>query len=286
LRALLSIGLFAAGLPLVQMRIDGLRAGPAREEPLLFADSPARLPLLVPGFELVLADIYWLRTVQYYGSRRAFDPNPRYENLGALIDVTTALDPRLELAYRYGAVFLSEEPPNGAGRPADGLAVLERGVEALPGSWRLRWDLGAHWFFFMKDPRQAAAVLTAARSVPGAPFWLEGLAARFLQGDDRASAREIWRRQYEASEGSIRENALFHLKVLDAIDLRDAYQGAVARFRKDRDRYPISLAELAQAGYTRDPAPRDPTGVPLAYDAQDGAVKIARTSMMWHSARP
>lgn len=281
----LAIAAFAAALPLIQRRIDGLRGGSAPERPLLFADSPTRLQLLVPGFELVLADIYWLRTVQYYGSQHAFDPDPRYENLKALIDITTALDPRLELAYRYGAVFLSEQPPNGAGRPADGIAVLERGVEAMPGSWRLRWDLGAHWFFFMKDPRRAAAVLTAARTLPDAPFWLEGLAARFLQGDDRASAREIWLRQYESTEGAIKENALFHLKVLDALDLRDAYDAAIARFLEAHRRYPVSLEELARAGYARDPAPRDPMGVPLTYDAGTGRVAISRNSILWHSAR-
>ncbi len=283
LLALLLVPITAA-VVYVQRRIDAELAGFAARERLLFADSPDRLRQLVPGFELVLADIYWLRTVQYYGSESLFNAEPRYDELRTLIEITTTLDPRLELAYRYGAVFLSEGFPIGAGQPEAGKEILEKGVRANPDSWRLRWDLGAHWFFFMKNPKQAADVLRQARKhVPSAPFWLESLAARFLEGDDRSSAREIWRHQYETGEGVIRENALYNLQVLDALDIRDAYRAAIARFRAAHGRPPESLGELAQAGYVRDAAPRDPTGAPFVYDAADGRVKMARTSRLWRS---
>ena len=52
----------------------------------------------------------------------------RFELLRPLIDITTTLDPRMEIAYRYGAIFLSEPPPLGAGRPREGIEVLEQGV--------------------------------------------------------------------------------------------------------------------------------------------------------------
>ncbi len=275
--------LLVALVPLVQRRIDARLGSVAERAGPLFAESPERLRRLVPGFELLLADVYWLRSVQYYGSERIFNPDPTYENLRPLIDITTALDPRLELAYRYGAIFLSEDRPLGAGEPEQGLEVLEKGVRALPESWRLRWDLGAHWFFYMKDPKRAAAVLRGAKSIPGAPYWLENLAARFLEGDDRDSAREIWRHQYEIGEGGVRDNALYNLQVLDALDIRDAYNAAIERFRSASGRHPASLQELAEAGYVRDPAPRDPTGVDFVYDAKAGRLRIARTSRLWRS---
>ena len=270
-------------VPLVQRRIDARQGSFAERARPLFSESPERLRGLVPGFELLLADVYWLRAVQYYGSERAFNPDPTYDNLRPLIDITTALDPRLELAYRYGAIFLSEDRPVGAGKPELGLEVLEKGVRALPDSWRLRWDLGAHWFFYLKDPKRAAAVLRGAKSIPGAPYWLDNLAARFLEGDDRNSAREIWRHQYEIGEGGVRDNALYNLQVLDALDVRDAYNAAIERFRSASGRNPSSLRELAEVGYVREPAPRDPTGVPFVYDAKAGRLRIARTSRLWRS---
>lgn len=270
-------------VPFVQRRIDARLGSFAERARPLFSESPERLRRLVPGFEQLLADVYWLRAVQYYGSERVFNPDPTYDNLRPLIDITTALDPRLELAYRYGAIFLSEDRPIGAGKPELGLEVLEKGVRALPGSWRLRWDLGAHWFFYMKDPKRAAAVLRGAKSIPGAPYWLDNLAARFLEGDDRDSAREIWRHQYEIGEGGVRDNALYNLQVLDALDIRDAYNAAIERFRSASGRNPSSLQELAEAGYVREPAPRDPIGVPFVYDAKAGRLRIARTSRLWRS---
>lgn len=271
------------GLTFAQKRIDAETSGLSHEARLLFADSPERLRRLVPGFELLLADIYWLRTVQYYGSQRAFHPDPRYENLRPLIELTTSLDPKLELAYRYGAVFLSEGRPIGAEQPQQGIEVLEKGVRALPDAWRLRWDLGAHYFFFMKDSNRAAQVLHEARKAPGAPYWLESLAARFLEGDDRASAREIWRRHYETGEGGMKENALYNLKLLDTLDLKDAYNAAIERFRQASGRAPESIGELARKGYVKDPAPRDATGSAFVYDAAAGRVKVARSSRMWRS---
>lgn len=271
-----------AGIAHSQRLIDAQPTARPERSPL-FAEAPERLVRLAPGFELLLADVYWLRTVQYYGSQRAFHPDPLYESLWSLIDITTTLDPRLEIAYRYGAVFLSEDRPIGAGRPDLGIKVLEKGVRLNPGSWRLQWELGANWFFFMKNPRRAADVLREASRVPGAPFWLEGLAARFLEGDDRASAREIWRRQYESGEGGIRENALYNLQVLDALDIRDAYNAAVSRFAEQHGRPPASLQELHRAGIVKDPAPRDPTGTPFVYDAAAARVMLARTSRLWRS---
>jgi len=270
-------------VPLVQRSIDARQGSFAERARPLFSESPERLRRLVPGFELLFADVYWLRAVQYYGSERVFNPDPSYDNLRPLIDITTALDPRLELAYRYGAIFLSEDRPIGAGKPELGLEVLEKGVRALPGSWRLRWDLGAHWFFYMKDAKRAAAVLSGAKSITGAPYWLENLAARFLEGDDRNSAREIWRHQYEIGEGGVRDNALYNMQVLDALDIRDAYNAAIERFRSASGRSPTSLQELAQAGYVREPAPRDPTGVHFVYDPKAGRLRIARTSRLWRS---
>jgi len=76
---------------------------------------------MAPGFEDALADLYWLRTVQYYGSERRFNTESHFPLLQPLVEITTTLDPRLVLAYRYGAVFLAEPYPVGAGRPEAGL---------------------------------------------------------------------------------------------------------------------------------------------------------------------
>lgn len=275
--------LLAAPLvPLLHARVER-ELGPFRaQERVMYLRSGEHVKRLVPGFEMLMADIYWLRTVQYFGSQRVFSTEKEYALLGPLIDITTDLDPRFELAYRYGAVFLSEEWPQGAGKPEQGVALLERGVAALPHSWRLRWDLGSAWFYFMKDPRKASEVLIEASKLPGAPFWLENLAAKFLEGDDRASARAIWERQYETTQGAMRENALFHIQSIDALEGRDIVRRMVERFQKERGRLPERLEELVEAGYAR-AVPTDPAGVRYAYEPGSGKVSVDRSSRLWRS---
>ena len=83
----------------------------------LYLWSGQHVRRLVPGLRDLLADIYWLRTVQYFGGQRAFAKDKQFELLEPLTDITTTLDPRMEIAYRYGAIFLAEPHPVGAGEP-------------------------------------------------------------------------------------------------------------------------------------------------------------------------
>ncbi len=212
---------------------------------------------------------------------------PQYPLLGPLVDITTTLDPRFELAYRYGAIFLSEPRPTGAGRAEEGAAVLRKGILAQPRSWRLRWDLASAYYFFLHDPQRAAQASLEGARLPGAPSWLEGMAAIFLaKGGERAAAREVWRRQYEGSpEGILRTNASLHLKRLDAMDEADAVRSAVAKARERSGALPGNLNELVAAGLEA-ALPRDPSGTPFYYDAATGRVAIARKSPLWGPALP
>jgi len=98
--------------------------------------SPGVMRRLVLGFNSVAADIYWIRAVQYYGSTKLSKAeNKDYGFLFPLLDITTTLDPRFNIAYRFGAILLSEGYPNGPGRPEDAIALLEKGIRESPNKW-------------------------------------------------------------------------------------------------------------------------------------------------------
>jgi len=281
-RLALLLLLVAPLAPLSQARIDQLAGRYRAQEEVLYLWSGEHVRRLVPGFENLAADLYWLRTVQYFGGQRRFDSDKRFELLRPLVDITTTLDPRLEIAYRYGAVFLSEPPPLGAGRPHEGIAVLQKGVGALPESWRLRQDLGFFHFLFLDDAEAAARVLLEAAEIPGSAFWLRTLAADLVaKGGDRAASRRMWQQMYQqAEEGIIRENARLRLLILDSLDLRDALRLAVAEFERRNGRPPARLAELARAGLWRGPLV-DRADYPFGYDAGTGRVFVQESSPMW-----
>jgi len=278
----LVLALLAAAVPFVQMQIDGTLGAYRAQDESPYLWSGRHVKRLVPGFETLMADVYWLRTVQYFGGQRAFAREKRFELLHPLIEITTTLDPRLEIAYRYGAVFLAEPPPVGAGRPRDGIEVLEKGAAALPHSWRLRQDLGFFHFLFLHDPHRAAEILFEAAEMPGAAFWLKTLAADIVgKGGDRQTARRMWRQMYEqAEEGVIKWNALVRLQMLDALDQADALTVRVAQLERQTGRRPRALAELTTFGIP----PRalaDPTGVAFEYDAATGRVSVSPRSSLW-----
>src|SRR5215470_15831397 len=62
------------------------------------------------AFSPLAADLYWIRTIQYFGGtrRRLAAGIPQepgdYSLLYPLLDITTSLDPRFNIAYRFGAV--------------------------------------------------------------------------------------------------------------------------------------------------------------------------------------
>ena len=278
----LGLLLVAPLVPISQQRIDRLAGAYRTQDEVLYLWSGEHVKRLVPGFEGLAADIYWLRTVQYFGGQRRFASDKRFELLRLLIDITTALDPRLEIAYRYGAIFLSEPPPGGAGRPREGVLVLEKGVAALPNAWRLRQELGFFHYLFLHDAQTASRVLLEAAQVPGAAFWLRTLAADLLaKGGDRADSRRMWAQMFEqAEEGIIRENARARLQILDSLDRADALSGAVAEFERRKGWRPERLDELVAAGLWRGPQ-TDVANVPFGYDAATGRVFIQENSPMW-----
>jgi hypothetical protein len=268
-------------IPVLQGRVDSVLGVYRAQEAALYLWSGRHVRRLVPGFEALAADLYWLRTVQYFGGQRLFARDKRFELLGPLIQITTTLDPRLVIAYKYGATFLSERPPEGAGRPDEGVAVLERGVAAMPEDWRLRQDLGFFHYIFRNDPQRAAQVLMEASKLPGAAFWLKNLAAMVLaKGGQRDSSRAIWRQIYEQSEGPMKDNALQHIQVLDAYDAADALEAMVSEWARRTGRRPETLDELRTAGLIRGPAV-DGSGAPFLYDGEAGTVRVSPQSRLW-----
>jgi tetratricopeptide (TPR) repeat protein len=276
----------AASVPFVQGRIDG-RLGPFRsQEEALLLWRGEQVRRLFPGLEALAADLYWLRTVQYFGGQRVYAKGKSFDLLRPLIDITTSLDPRFEIAYRYGAVFLAEPLPMGAGRPQEGIEILEKGVRAQPLSWRLQQDLGFFHYLYLGDATTASRILTEAAEIPGAAYWLKNLAADILsESGDRQNARQMWQQMYEqAEEGAIRANASMRLKILDAMDTADDLTSRVLAYERLRGEKPERLEALGQAGLWNGPLV-DQAGIPFAYDRDKGRVSIAQESPLWRSDR-
>ncbi len=281
----MAVGVLCAALALggaaaVLHARDATRPLPPFNDRLLYMTSGRTAARVVLSFDAFAADVYWMRAIQHYGrDRRAPASAARFELLQPLLDLTTTLDPHFNIAYRFGAIFLSLDPPDGPGRTDQAIALLEKGLAANPSRWQYAHDIGFIYYWYSGDYRQAASWFERASTMPGAPPWTAPLAAVTLaQGGDRQSARRLLSELRSASEPYIQRTAARSLAQLDALDAIDVVQSVVERFRAQTGHYPSDLAEVIRAGMLR--AAEDPTGVPFAYDVERHVVSLSSASTL------
>jgi hypothetical protein len=252
----------------------------APDPDVLYFASPSSVRRLTVGYESLVADLYWMRAIQYYGRRdEAALRLVRYKNLDTLLDIVTTLDPDLLDAYSAGSVFLSEADPIGAGRPEEALRLLDKGIARHPQNWRLSYDKGFVWFWYLKNYEQAGRVWLTGSRLPDAPHWLESLAAMALsQGGAIESAKAIWERQFrESTRADVKDNARNHLLSFQVAEDLWTMEFFLERLQAERKAPPEKLDELVTAGMLRF-VPLDPLGTPYEYDAATGIVALSPAS--------
>jgi hypothetical protein len=267
------------------------------ERDALYVTSGAVARRLSLAYAPLAADLYWIRTVQYYGGTKrklasepprairppalAADSDVQYPLLYPLLDLTTTLDPRFNVAYRFGSVFLAEPFPNGPGRPDLAVALLEKGLRERPDKWEYMQDIGFVHYWYRQDFRSAAAWFDKASRVPGAPWWMRSLAATtFAQGGDRRSSRQMWMAIRESAEVDwLKQDAERRLLQLRALDEIDSLQVLVSDFLRRTGRRTTTWQELV-SDRVLPAVMADPSGTPYEL-TQDGNVRLSRTSLLW-----
>lgn len=233
------------------------------------------------SYRPLVADLYWLRTLQHYGrTKLSSDPAKQYDLLQPFLELTTSLDPRFNAAYRFGAIFLAEPFPDGPGRPDQAIALLEKGLREQPSRWEYVYDIGFIEYWWRGNYKEAARRFQEAGCLPGGPSWLAPLAAVTLaQGGDRRASRLLWTQVRQSSNLDwLIRSADQRLAQLDALDQIDRLETAVDQASLRLGRAPRLWAEVVLAGVLRG-IPLDPTGVP--YDLlPDGHVGLRRDSRL------
>ena len=247
---------------------------PPSADRLLYLQSGAAADRLALSFDSLAADVYWIRTIQHYGrDYKNRGRAARFELLQPLLDLTTTLDPHFLIAYRFGAIFLAQSPPDGPGRPDQAIALLEKGLKANPDKWQLAHDIAFTHSLYTGDFEAAVTWFKRAASLPRAPEWIAPLAAgTAAQGGNRAAARQMLRELKGSQEEYIRRAAERMILQLDALDAVDVLQRLVGQFRERHGRLPTGWSELLRV------VPRDTSQVAFAYDPATGAVSISPDS--------
>ena len=259
------VPLLFACVAVLQAGIDARTRTAAQEKDELLLSSPSAVQKISLGYDSLLADIYWTRAVQYYGNRVGTD-HPNFDLLWPLLDIATTLDPKLVVAYRFGAVFLSETGKGGAGRTDLAIKLVRRGIAANPNQWILGSDLGFLYYWRMRDYPDSAAAYLEASKIPHAPLWLKMMAARVAQeGGSLQTSRMIWSQLYESTQNpQVKKMAEEMLRGLKAQEDETQLNELASQYQKRFGRFPSSLAQLRDAGLLRG-IPIDPDGYPYTF---------------------
>ena len=197
--------------------LDAEHRLPLIPEDALYIRSSEILKRASLGFTGLTADAYWINTTLYFGEKfqqqrltgEPFDVS-RLDLLKPMLELVTELDPRHVAAYRFGGFFLQYDDPAAA------INFIQRGIRNNPNEWRLYQDLGfALWR--LGEFRQAADAYLRGSRAPGAPAWLQPMAATVLaKGGDRETARQMFQRLYEeSSDGFVRQVCEEQLRLLN-----------------------------------------------------------------------
>jgi len=250
---------------------------------VIYFSSGKTVEKLVLSYDAVMADVYWIRALQHYGySRLHPEEAGHYELLYPFLDLTTSLDPHFMVAYRFGAIFLAEPYPGGAGKPDAAVKLLQKGVAALPDRWEFLHDIGFVYYWHLHDYKHAAEWFERGGEMPNAPWWLRTYAAAMLtRGGDRNASRVMWQNILQTADNDwLRQNAVLRLTQLDALDQIDALARARDEFVRRRGRLPESWQELGAAGLVRS-EPVDPAGTPYTLNFATGEINVSGYSPLY-----
>ncbi len=280
----------------LQRWIDGQRGVNSAVEDALYINSGKTLKRASLGFDGLLADLYWLRTIQYFGSKsqqlkgeiNIGNVNEwKLDLLESLINITTELDPNYVSAYRFGSLFLPDINPDSA------VKLAQRGIADNPTDWRLQQDLGFIFWKLKRYSEASAAYLQGSR-LPDAPQWMEQMAAIMrANGGDRATAKQMFWRIYETTDDpTVKKTSLGRLQSYQAEDEVAFLHRLLTSYRDQKGSCPASLSnlvrslqpnalqQLKQAGMSFDESlvPLDPHGFVYAFDAAACTVALATDS--------
>jgi hypothetical protein len=126
------------------------------------------------GMDDFLADLIWVQLLQQATHTPLQNKTVSWEY--AQLEAITALDPKFEEAYAFGAAFLSVFRQDKIGA----WLLLEKWVKHRPTFWKSHYTLGYHLYAEMGDYASAAPHILTAASLQGAPVWLTALGIRLL----------------------------------------------------------------------------------------------------------
>jgi tetratricopeptide (TPR) repeat protein len=206
------------------------------------------------GHPTLVANLYYLRAVQYIGDPHA---NRRgWDKLYPVLDLVTELDPAHGYAYQVGGTILGS-----AHRVAESNALLEKGMRNVPTRYILPYLRAFNAFYYDGDFASAGRFVEHAARIPGAPEHLRQSALAMYVKGHRADAALRFLRSVRAQTHDPESLKAIDRQIEQAeLELAaEPLDDAVAAYRARYGLPPLTVHVLVHAGLLES-LPADPFG--------------------------
>jgi len=246
--------------------------------------SPELTKIASVGFDSLMADILWLRFIQYYGSTTDIDK--LLPELYSLVNNIVTLDPKFIDAYIISSYALSDNKE--FDKAVD---ILEKGIKANPEEWFLPYQLGFTYYIYKKNRLAGARYLRMASDNPNAPLSIKPIAAMMYESinnlNDYDLLLELWKQSYnkakDSGDTSTMERA--YKKIVEITIKRDIYNlnQAIEDYKKlqESDKnipFLSSLQDLKEVGIISN-IPLDPFNRPYILNIE--TLKVESNPLPW-----
>lgn len=267
----------------LQHRIIELEKQGANPYRLLYLPAKEYVKPAALGYDHAFADFLFIRVVQAFGATYAHSID--LSLLWSYFDTITDLDPHFLAPYGFGNLVLGET----AGNREKGLAILDKGIENNPNTYRPAYDAAFYALWGLEDTELARQYVRVALARPDCPDFVRRWEG-FL--DERMGRYEAAFEKFFAevllgiAGGDPTLLGLQYKRLRLSVDqwyLTELTRKAV-EFEAREGRYP-TVAELERSGAFRDVAwPDWPRVEAFIADVQAGRVPYsaeqASTSML------
>ncbi|MGQ9844006.1 MAG: tetratricopeptide repeat protein, partial [Spirochaetota bacterium] len=223
---------------------------------LMYFPSGFAVKSLSLGFYVPLADLVWLRFIQYYGEHRMTDA--RFDLMYHILDILTTLDPYFVHAYTLGALMLTHD----ANRPDQAKSLLKKGMRQDYDEWRIPFIYGFIHYVFLRDYKTALSYFCLSSKSPRAPDmpkrWAGYIALKRLR--DTKTALALWIDMYNNAKNP-EEKRIAEMYIQEArmeLDI-EFLNNKIEEFKSTFGRAPYHLNELVISGLTHS-IPDEPHG--------------------------
>ncbi|MDZ4857973.1 MAG: hypothetical protein SGI88_03245 [Candidatus Hydrogenedentes bacterium] len=239
---------------LAQKRADTIRAENRSEEVLYFPNERL-LDSFTCGHSSVVADILWLKCIQY--TSQQFHGDFKFTLLDRMLNTITRLDPHYVDVYRWGSVFLAMlKRDNDAS-----INLLKRGIEHNPGRWELPFEIARTYVLNRHDEVMGAKWMAVAAATGEPPKFVIDWAKNLQQRHGLAEVeRGMWQEILQNSgDANMREVAQRKIIEIDLRILCEVMNEAAERYEAAKGSRPARIADLISESLISG-MPMDPLG--------------------------